>query len=147
MRQLLYPLTIFYDASCPMCASEMEALKARDRDGRLELVDCSAAAFDETVLAGTPIRRDDLMTLIHARDAHGRWLVGVEVFEIAYAAAGLEMIAGVWGSRRLRPLLRRVYPWIARHRQVLSRLGIRGLIRLLLPVPCRRHDGCVVCRN
>jgi len=143
---LRYPLTIFYDASCPMCASEMHILKGRDRTGRLQLVDCSAADFDDTVLAGTSIRREDLMTLIHARDAHGRWLVGTDVFEIAYAAADLTFIAGVWSSRLLRPVLVRAYPWIARHRQTLSRLGVKGLVGLLLPVPCRKHESCGVCR-
>ena len=144
-RSIRYPLTVFYDASCPMCASEMHALKVRDVDGRLELIDCSSADFDETVLAGTCIRREDLMTVIHARDAHGRWLVGVDVFEIAYRIARLEALAGIWGSRRLRPVLARIYPWIARNRQLLSRLGVHSLVRLLLPVPCRKHDQCA-CR-
>lgn len=136
-----FPLTIFYDASCPMCATEMHALKSRDADGRLILVDCSSPQFDESVLAGLPIRRGDLMTLIHARDAHGRWFTGIDVFEIAYRAAGLETLAGFWGNRKLRPLLSRAYPWIARHRQALSRLGFNRLVRLVLPVPCRSHDG------
>jgi predicted DCC family thiol-disulfide oxidoreductase YuxK len=117
-----FPLTIFYDASCPMCASEMHALKRRDARGRLVLVDCSAPGFDESVLAGLPIRREDLMALIHARDARGRWFVGVDVFEIAYRAAGLEGLAAFRGSRSLRPLLGRIYPWIARRRQALARL-------------------------
>ncbi len=145
MKPLLYPVTVFYDASCAMCASEMLALKARDRDGRIELVDCSAPEFDETVLAGTGIRREALMALIHARDAHGRWLVGIDVFEAAYAAAGLKTVAGFWGSPALRPLLARLYPWIARNRRLLSRLGINRLVRLILPVPCRKHDGCTIC--
>jgi predicted DCC family thiol-disulfide oxidoreductase YuxK len=144
-RPILYPLTVFYDASCPMCASEMHALKARDALGRLELVDCSAADFDETVLAGTCIRREELMALIHARDAHGRWFVGVDVFAIAYRIAGLETLAGVWGSRKLRPALVRIYPWIAKNRQLLSRLGVYSLVRLLLPVPCRRHHRPCEC--
>ena len=100
----------------------MHMLKSRDAEERLILVDCSADDFDESVLAGTPIRRSDLMTLIHARDAHGRWYAGVEVFEIAYRAAGLERLARMWGSRTLRPLLARLYPWIARNRRALSRL-------------------------
>jgi predicted DCC family thiol-disulfide oxidoreductase YuxK len=117
-RPVRYPLTVFYDASCPMCAGEMQALKARDRDERLALVDCSAPDFDEDELLGDGLSRRDLMGLIHARDAHGRWFVGVEVFEL------------VWGTRLPR-WLRVVYPWVARNRQALSRLGINTLVRRL----------------
>lgn len=120
---LQYPLTVFYDASCPLCAVEMHALKARDRDGRLELVDCSAPEFDARVL-GLPVTRDALMERIHARDGDGRWLTGVDVFEAVYAAAGLGSLARLWGSRYLRPLLARLYPWVARNRQQLSRLCV-----------------------
>lgn len=140
-----FPLIIFYDASCPMCAGEMQALKSRDTGARLLLVDCSAADFDEAVLSGLPLRRRDLIALIHARDAHGRWFVGIDVFELAYGAAGLEALAGFWGSPRLRPLLTRIYPWVARHRQMLSRLGFNRLVRLVLPVRCRGHrDSCPI---
>jgi predicted DCC family thiol-disulfide oxidoreductase YuxK len=107
-----------------MCAGEMHALKRRDRDGRLALLDCSAPDFDEDALLGDGLRRRDLMELIHARDAHGRWFVGVDAFEVVYRAAGLETAARAWGSPRLRPLLTRVYKWIARYRQPLSRLGL-----------------------
>jgi predicted DCC family thiol-disulfide oxidoreductase YuxK len=116
-----YPLTVFYDASCPMCAAEMHALKKLDHE-RLELVDCSAAEFDETVLAGVGITRADLMARIHARDAHGRWLIALDAIEAAYRAVGLERAADLWGSRRLRPLLDPLYRWLARHRQMLSRV-------------------------
>jgi predicted DCC family thiol-disulfide oxidoreductase YuxK len=129
---LRYPLTVFYDASCPMCASEMHALKERDRDARLELVDCSAPAFDDTVLAGTGITRADLMARIHARDAHGRWLVALDAFEACYRAAGLERAAQVWGAQGMRPVLDPLYRWIARRRQLLSRLGAGGLVRRLI---------------
>ena len=122
-RPVRYPLTIFYDASCPMCAGEMEALKARDRDERLALVDCSAPDFEDDALLGDGLRRKDLMDLIHVRDAHGRWFVGPDALALAYGAAGLPVLSRLWGSRRLKPLLRLVYPWIARHRQLLSRLG------------------------
>ena len=127
-----FPLTIFYDASCPLCASEMEALKARDAAGRLSLVDCSGPEFDEDALLGDGLRRSDLMRLIHARDAHGRWYKGVEVFELAYGAAGLQRAAALWGHPRLVPWLERLYPWLARNRQRLSRLGLHRLVRLLL---------------
>jgi predicted DCC family thiol-disulfide oxidoreductase YuxK len=126
-----YPLTVFYDASCPMCAAEMEALKNLNSQ-RLELVDCSAADFDETVLAGIGITRMDLMARIHARDAHGRWLVALDAIEAAYRAAGLERAAALYGSHSLRPLLDPLYRWIARRRQILSRLGIDALARHII---------------
>jgi predicted DCC family thiol-disulfide oxidoreductase YuxK len=132
MAAVQYPLTVFYDASCAMCASEMRSLKRLDRDGRIVLVDCSATDFDEAALRQGGYCRLDAMTLIRARDADGRWLVGVEVFEAAYGAAGLTMIARFWGSRRLRPLFERLYPWVARHRQRLSRLGLNLLVRLVM---------------
>lgn len=121
---LQYPLTVFYDASCPLCAAEMHMLKARDRDGRLELVDCSAPEFDACAL-GLPVTRVALMERIHARDGDGRWLTGVDVFEAVYRAAGMRGAARVWGSKTLRPLLASLYPWVASNRQRLSRLLIR----------------------
>ena len=118
-----YPLTVFYDASCPMCAGEMRLLQQRDREGRLELVDCSATDFDETVLAGVGITRADLMTRLHARDAHGRWLVALDAIEAAYRAAGFERAAALCGSRSLRLVLEPLYGWVARRRQFFSRIG------------------------
>jgi predicted DCC family thiol-disulfide oxidoreductase YuxK len=118
MSALRFPLTVFYDASCPLCAKEMHALKERDADGKLELVDCSAEDFDEAVLSGTMVKRSHLMTYLHARDAHGRWLVGVDAFREIYGAAGLPRLGRAWLH------LRRVYPWIARNRQLLSRLAM-----------------------
>lgn len=132
-RPVRLPLTVFYDASCPLCAGEMRALKARDRGDRLALVDCSAPEFEEAELLGDGLRRSDLMRLIHARDAHGRWFVGVDAFEAAYRAAGLETAARIWGSPRWRPFLGRIYPWIARYRQLLSRLGFAALVRYVVP--------------
>ncbi|RMX08590.1 DUF393 domain-containing protein [Corticibacter populi] len=109
-----FPLTIFYDRSCRLCRSEMHNLKLRDQADRLRLVDASQAEQLAGLALGVP--QQELLALIHARDAQGRWLRGVAVFEAAYAAAGLD-----WVARPLRwpvvgPLARRLYPWVARHR-------------------------------
>jgi predicted DCC family thiol-disulfide oxidoreductase YuxK len=141
VKAIRYPLTVFYDASCPMCANEMHALKERDRDARLDLIDCSARDFDDAVLAGTGITGADLMTRIHARDAHGRWLVALDAIEAAYQAAGLERAARFWGSRRLRPVLDPLYRRVARSRQALSRLGAAALVRRLIGAPASPADG------
>ena len=42
----LYPLTLLYDADCPVCSLEMDNLRARDAEGRLVFVDIAAPGFD-----------------------------------------------------------------------------------------------------
>ncbi len=136
---LRYPLTVFYDASCPLCASEMHALRELDAAGHIELVDCSAPEFSDEGLRAEGITRVALMQRIHARDARGRWLRGIDAFEAVYRAAGLEGAARVWGNPRWRPLFDRLYAWIARHRQLLSRLGMQRLVRRLIRGAARRR--------
>jgi predicted DCC family thiol-disulfide oxidoreductase YuxK len=138
-----YPLTVFYDASCPLCATEMQALRDLDAAERLQLVDCSAARFSDEGLRAEGITRERLMGRIHARDAHGRWLVGIAAFEAIYRAAGLEHTARLWGSPRWRPVFERIYPWVARYRQLLSRLGAHHLVRHLIRGAANRRDAGV----
>ena len=128
-----HPLTIFYDASCSLCVSEMHALRLLAGEDRIRLIDCSASGFDASALGRDDITRDALMARIHARDGDGRWLVGIDVYEAAYRAAGLERLARLWGHRRLRPLWTALYPLIADNRRLLSRLGASGLARRLIP--------------
>ncbi len=119
-----WPLLIYYDASCPLCREEMHALKAHDAADCLRLVDASPPGFADPELTAAGIAQADLMRLIHARDASGQWFIGVEVFELAYSAAGLHGMARVWANPRLRPFWNRLYPWIARLRQPLSWLRL-----------------------
>ena len=118
------PLTVYYDKSCPLCATEIHALRDLDPKG-FRLVDCSAPDFVDPM-------REDMMTRMHARDAQGRWLTGLDAFEAIYSAAGLKRTASVWGSRRIRPVLDWIYMRIARNRQSLSRLGLHRLVGRLL---------------
>lgn len=130
--QAEYPLRIYYDASCPMCRSELHGLKSRDDADALHLVDCSASGFADADLdaAGIPVAR--AMDRIHARDAQGRWFDGVEVFELAYGAAGMTRTARILGHPRLRPLLDWLYPIIARNRSWLARLGLAPMLSRVL---------------
>lgn len=121
---VVWPLTIFYDASCPLCREEMHALKAFDAGGRLRLRDASAPGFDDARCRSAGVGTVELMRLIHAVDGAGRWYRGVPVFELAYGAAGLTTVARLFSHARLRPLWDRLYPWIARFRQPLSALRL-----------------------
>ena len=141
---LTFPLTVYYDASCPLCASEMHALKARDRDGRLLLVDCSTPGFDDRGFAAEGITQAAMLARIHARDARGRWLQGVDVFVEAYRVAGFERIATALENSWLRPWFVRIYPWIARHRFSLSRLGLFRTYNRIA-ARARRSDASVDC--
>lgn len=126
------PLTVYYDKSCPMCATEMQVMQARDWRGRLRLVDCSAPDFDDRETAKEGVTREDMMTALHVRDPDGKWLRGLDAFEAVYGAAGLDRAARLWGDKRLRPVLDRIYPFMARYRQPLSRLGMHRVVGALL---------------
>ncbi len=145
-----WPLVIYYDASCPLCREEMHALKAYDHAGRLQLRDASLPGFSDADLEAAGIGLPTLMRLIHARDAEGRWFRGVEVFELAYGAAGLDGIARLWAHPRLRPVWDRVYPWIARFRQPLSWLRLNRaygwLVRRAAVRAHRKSQACAAGR-
>ncbi|KFN47366.1 thiol-disulfide oxidoreductase DCC family protein [Arenimonas composti] len=143
---VVWPLTIFYDASCPLCREEMHAIKAWDRGNRLRLRDASAPGFADARCAAAGVDVPALMQAIHAVDGAGRWYRGVGVFELAYGAAGLHSVARMFAHPRLQPLWERLYPWIARFRQPLSRLGINRLygwgVRRAAARAERRAAGC-----
>ena len=130
-----YPITVYYDASCELCRAEIEAMKSRDDADRLRLIDASDAGF----VPPAGVTRDELMSRIHARDADGAWLRGLDVFAAVYEAAGFRRLARIYRSSALRPLLDRMYPWIADHRQALSALGLPRLFGIA------RRPACASC--
>ena len=144
-----YPLTIYFDASCPLCAAEMAAIARADVAGKLRLVDCSATGFVDADCAAAGIEVSALMWRLHARDAAGQWRVGVPAFAAAYDAIGVGGLAAFWTDPRWAPALRRLYGWVADHRQGLSRLGLDRLFGLWVGWVSRRaqhraatcHDG------
>lgn len=119
LMPIQYPLTIYYDASCPLCAAEMHTIKETDFENKLILVDCSNDAFAEPAFC--PSNKAAMMAGIHAVDAAGLWIKGVDVFEIAYKAGGFNKLGQFWGNKTLRPLLTRAYPLIADNRHWLSK--------------------------
>lgn len=138
-KKFCVPLTVYYDKSCPVCATEMHIIEALDWRGRLNLVDCSAPDFADGEAEREGYTREAMMTKLHARDPEGRWLTGLDAFEAVYASAGLQGAARFWSNRHLRPILDRIYPVMARHRQRLSRLGMHRLVGTVLRAIARRN--------
>lgn len=121
---IAYPIRIYYDASCPLCRIEMNTLKQYDVKQRLHLVDCSPTEFTDRFADEAGYGRQAMMRLIHARDANGKWLIGVPVFEAAYGATGIIGMEKMWANPLFRPIWDRIYPWVADNRIFLSKLGI-----------------------
>ncbi|KFN42836.1 thiol-disulfide oxidoreductase DCC family protein [Arenimonas oryziterrae] len=143
-----YPLTIYYDAHCPLCVKELGAIKDYDRHDRLRLVDCSGAEFDDPFARRAGIGAEQMMRSIHARDEAGQWFTGVDVFVLAYRQAGIESMARLWSHPWLRPLWDRLYPWVARHRMFLSRLGFTEAFDRLVRWAARRSERqAAACRD
>lgn len=135
------PLTIYFDASCALCNSEMQNIKVHDFEGVLTLVDCSAPDFDDGPFLTEGITREVMMNCLHARDAHGTWLKGVDAFEAIYRIAGMATIARLWGHPLTRPLAERAYPWVVRHRHFLSALGLHHVFALWSKHAARRASS------
>lgn len=141
-----WPLRIYYDRSCPLCAQEMHALKASDKLDRLQLADCSAPGFHDADAEQAGVSVATMKTIIHARDAAGTWFKGVDVFVLAYDAIGLDAIARMWSHPWLRPFWNWIYPWFARNRMTLSRFGTARIYGWLIERAARkaalRSNGC-----
>lgn len=121
------PLTVYFDASCPMCHSEMLNIKAHDTRGHLHLVDCSAPEFDASPFHHEGVTLTDMMNRIHVRDRQGAWIKGAPAMELIYRTAGMQRMARLWESHAL---LGRIYPWIARNRYALSLTGLPWVFAL-----------------
>jgi len=130
MQSVQYPLTIYYDASCPMCREEMDLIKSKDTHNQIILADCSAAGFETP--ASCPATREAMMDRIHAVDASGKWLKSTDVFAVAYATIGADKIAKFWGSKLLQPLFKVVYPMVADNRKWLSKTPFAAIVSWLL---------------
>ena len=135
-----YPLTVYFDASCTLCNSEMQNIKLHDIDARLTLVDCSAPDFDESPFLSEGITRDVMMNCLHARNDQGEWIKGVDAFEVIYRMVGMASIAKLWGHPLTRPLAVRAYPWMVRHRYLLSKIGLHKIFNLWSRHAARRAD-------
>ena len=108
-----YPLTVFFDGACPICAREIALMKRLDRRRQMEFCDFSTQEYDP---ASSGFAAADLGTVIHARWADGSVITGVEVFRAMWEAVGLGVLAKLSRLSLIEPLVVRAYAWFARNR-------------------------------
>lgn len=108
-----YPLTVFYDGACPICAREIALMRRLDRQRRLSLCDFSSPDYD---VATTGLAVADLSAIIHARWADGMLITGADVFRGMWEAVGLEFLAKLSRLSFIDPIVLKAYAWFARNR-------------------------------
>ena len=125
-----WPLTLYHDGDCPLCAREIAWLKRRARPDRLQLSDIRAADFDPEAIDRSLAQ---LQNLLHGRFADGRWVTGLDATYWSWIAAGHPWLAEPLSWRWLRPAVNSLYRQFCRLRPSLA----------WLPHP----DGAQRCQN
>lgn len=116
-----YPLQIFFDGSCPVCAAEMDVYRRKEHAGRLQFVDISLPGFDPTPYG---ITMEAFMHEMHAIDREHHVYRGVEAFRAIWQAFPASTWYGLLGALVTLPgvnlLARTAYWCFARIRKFLS---------------------------
>lgn len=117
-----FPLKVFYDGSCSVCAAEMELYRRKDHDGRLVFVDISSPQFDPVPYG---IALDSFMHQMHVIDRQGRVYRGVDAFWAIWRAfptsALYRFLSALVALPGVNLLARRSYRGFARIRKYLPK--------------------------
>lgn len=122
-----FPLKVFYDGSCIVCATEMAVYMKKPHGGRLQFIDVAAPEFRPD---GYGITLADFMYEMHAIDRSGRVYQGPEAFWAIWQAFPTSSWYGFLGTLVTLPGLR-----------LLARLAYRGFARIRKYLP-KRKDAC-----
>jgi predicted DCC family thiol-disulfide oxidoreductase YuxK len=129
-----FPITVFYDGSCSVCATEIEYYRRKDQEGRLVLVDISAPDFKPGLYT---ITLQAFMYELHVIDQMGKVYKGIEAFWAIWQAFPASTLYGMMGTIITLPVI-----------NPLARLCYKGFacIRRYLP---NRSSNCVngTCRT
>lgn len=112
MKSPRFPLRVFYDGSCIVCATEIEHYLKKDHDDKLVAVDISSPNFDP---APYRISLADFMHQLHAIDQDGLVFKGVDSFWAIWQAFPSSTIYGLMGRIIQLPLvnqLARIGYWL-----------------------------------
>ena len=101
-EKIKWPLTLYFDGECPLCAREIKILRTRATPDRLKFVDISNEAFDAGSVGFT---REQMESSLHASFEDGTWVKGLDATLWSWRAAGLGAWAAPLSWRLTRPLL------------------------------------------
>ena len=132
MRAPRFPLNVFYDGSCIVCAAEIEHYLRKDHGGRLVATDISAPDFDP---APYQIPLADFMYQLHTIDQDGQVFTGVDSFRAIWQAFPSSTVYGTMGRIIRLPVVNQ-----------LARIGYRLFARLRPYLPKRHHCESGTCR-
>lgn len=105
------PLVLF-DADCGFCTRS-----ARAMTGRWVRADVEAVALQRVDLAALGLTREQCLAALHVVDGHAAFVGGDAIAQILRRAAPPWRVAGwLMTLPVIRPLVGRLYGWVARHR-------------------------------
>ena len=117
-----FPLRVFFDGSCSVCARGIQIYRARDSDGKLRCIDISAPDFEPEQYG---IAMEDFMDRLHAIDERGTVYRGVESFWAIWQAFPSSTVFGLLGTiislPLVNPIARVCYRGFARIRSYLPK--------------------------
>ncbi|MBY6195787.1 thiol-disulfide oxidoreductase DCC family protein [Vibrio hangzhouensis] len=109
-------LTLFFDATCPLCVREMRALKRQDHSNAIVLVDIFSDRFDDFPEIDVASASEQL----HAYDDKGQLYTGLDVTYRAWRIVGKGYLYGFTRWPLLRPFCDWLYLRFAKHRYRIS---------------------------
>jgi predicted DCC family thiol-disulfide oxidoreductase YuxK len=84
--KLQTPVAVLYDSTNAASVHEVEFLKSKNKDGKLEFVDLSTSADSASDYG---VSAEAVKEQLHARDASGQVVAGNDALFAAHAAIGL----------------------------------------------------------
>ena len=78
-------IIVLYDHDCPLCRTELLALKASDHAAQVKLINIRGADFSAHAWGFAP---EALETTLHVRDLAGHWHIGMDAIRFLYRAVG-----------------------------------------------------------
>ncbi|MCF2910812.1 DUF393 domain-containing protein [Pseudoalteromonas sp. DL2-H2.2] len=109
-------LTIFYDGTCPLCVKEMTALAKRDKATCIKTVDIYSDEFTNY----PTIDPDKANTILHALDAQGNLMFGLDVTHQAWRLVGMGWLYAPLRWPVIKPIADKFYLLFAKNRYRIS---------------------------